>query len=90
MTLVELIKSPIGTTRFCVERRERTIGRPELDYAGVHHERIRGGIRPTVFFAATAESALAQVEQYDNQRKEKYKKWRESASTKRRNATSRA
>jgi hypothetical protein len=90
MTLVELIKSPIGTTRFYVEERVRDPQRPELNFAAVHHEKISGGIRPKVFYAATAEAALAKARQYDNERKELHKKWRESASTKRRNATSRA
>lgn len=84
MKLSELIDKPAGTMVYWAEaRRERDPRRPELDYQAIHYERIAGGIRPKVFYAATYQAALEKAENYNRKRQEKQRQWRESAKQRR-------
>lgn len=57
--------------------------RTDRGYAAVHFEKVQGGVKHIIRYGETPMKALEAAAEYDGQRKEKFKQWRESARRRR-------
>lgn len=71
-TFSEIARSVIGTTG--IEMREDDYS--SEGFVAVHYEKIRGGVKPVQFRAATRFGALRKAARYDQLRRAKFAKWK--------------